>query len=184
MLGLFAATVPAQVRTVTNADLEKFRQKRLQAEQEYRDNYERWGFPSPEELDRQREQDRVDNEALAEKLRENRLEREKLALDRARLANESRGMYYDPGMAGYAPYAGGIGFSYGGGFGDGFRGRRRGGSFGSFGQSGYYAGGQFWPRPLPQPNIRFNNRGRSRIIFGTGGVRGRIGSGHRLSRPR
>ena len=37
-------------RTVTNADLEKFRQKRLAAEQNYRDNYERLGFPSPEEL--------------------------------------------------------------------------------------------------------------------------------------
>jgi hypothetical protein len=37
-------------RTVTNADLEKFRQKRLQAEADYRANYKKLGMPSPEEL--------------------------------------------------------------------------------------------------------------------------------------
>jgi hypothetical protein len=44
-------------KTVTNADLEKFRQKRLQAEADYRANYKRLGMPSPEELD-QREAER------------------------------------------------------------------------------------------------------------------------------
>ncbi len=40
----------AQNKTVTNADLEKYRQARLAAEREYRENYERLGMPSPTEL--------------------------------------------------------------------------------------------------------------------------------------
>lgn len=55
----------AQTKTVTNSDLEKHRQKRLQAEREYRENYARLGFPSPEELDRQIEQSRVERAELA-----------------------------------------------------------------------------------------------------------------------
>lgn len=39
-------------RTVTNADLEKFRQKREQADADYRANYKKLGMPSPEELQR------------------------------------------------------------------------------------------------------------------------------------
>ena len=50
----FSFSAFAQTKTVTNADLEKFRQKRLQAEREYRENYERLGFPSPEELESKR----------------------------------------------------------------------------------------------------------------------------------
>ena len=46
----------AQTKTVTNSDLEKYRQKRLQAERDYRENYAKLGFPSPEELERQIEQ--------------------------------------------------------------------------------------------------------------------------------
>lgn len=45
----FAAAQTAK-RTVTNADLEKFRQKREQAEADYRANYKKLGMPSPEEL--------------------------------------------------------------------------------------------------------------------------------------
>jgi hypothetical protein len=68
----------AQTKTVTNADLEKFRQKRLQAERNYRENYERMGFPSPAELERRNEEDRIQREALSEKLRKERLERESI----------------------------------------------------------------------------------------------------------
>lgn len=66
----------AQTRTVTNSDLEKFRQKRLQAEADYRENYKRLGFPSPEELARQREQDSKELSELSERLTNERLERE------------------------------------------------------------------------------------------------------------
>ncbi|CAN5767799.1 hypothetical protein BH24ACI3_BH24ACI3_04510 [soil metagenome] len=76
MLIFSAFSVDAQTRTVTNADLSKFREKRLQSEREYRENYERMGFPSPEELELQRAESRREREELAERLRLERLERE------------------------------------------------------------------------------------------------------------
>ncbi len=66
----------AQTRTVTNSDLEKFRQKRLQAEREYRENYEKQNLPSPEELARRREQSRIENEETLIRLKEQRTENE------------------------------------------------------------------------------------------------------------
>jgi hypothetical protein len=44
-------------RTVTNEDLEKYRQARVKSETEYRENYKKLGMPSPEELEK-READR------------------------------------------------------------------------------------------------------------------------------
>ncbi len=76
MLIFSAFAVDAQTRTVTNADLSKFREKRLQSEKEYRENYEKLGFPSPEELDRQRAESLREREELADQLRRERLERE------------------------------------------------------------------------------------------------------------
>lgn len=73
------------VRTVTNADLAKFRDRRVAAEQEYRDNYERLGMPSPEELDDRRDRDMEARLQLADQLRSARLEKERLELDRMRL---------------------------------------------------------------------------------------------------
>lgn len=49
-------------KTVTNADLEKYRQARLKSEADYRANYKKLGMPSPEEL----EQSRVEKRAEAE----------------------------------------------------------------------------------------------------------------------
>jgi hypothetical protein len=74
-----------QRRTVTNDNLEKYRQKRVAAERELRENYERLGFPSPEELDRQNEENRQARAELAERLRTENLERERLGLERERL---------------------------------------------------------------------------------------------------
>lgn len=72
------SVVPAvtQTKSVTNADLEKFRQKRVQVEKDYRENYAKLGFPSPEELDRQIEKSRVERETLAARLTAERLQRE------------------------------------------------------------------------------------------------------------
>lgn len=42
----------AAKKTVTNADLEKYRQTRQKAEADYRENYKKLGMPSPEELQR------------------------------------------------------------------------------------------------------------------------------------
>ena len=44
-------------RTITNQDLEKYRQRREQQEADYRANYKKLGMPSPEELE-QREAER------------------------------------------------------------------------------------------------------------------------------
>ncbi len=41
-----------QTRVITNFDLEKYREKRIQAEQEYLQTYQSKGLPSPEEIDR------------------------------------------------------------------------------------------------------------------------------------
>lgn len=65
-----------QARTVTNADLEKYKNKRIQAERDYEQNYARMGFPSPEELQKQIEKSRIEREALAARLTAERIQRE------------------------------------------------------------------------------------------------------------
>lgn len=81
----FSAAAQEQRRTVTNDNLEKYRQKRVAAERDLRENYERLGFPSPEEMDRQIEESRRARAELAERLRAENLERERLGLERERL---------------------------------------------------------------------------------------------------
>jgi TolA-binding protein len=73
-----AAVTFAQTKTVTNADLESFRQKRLQAEKDYRENYAKLGFPSPQELEKQLAEDQRRLEELSTRLRAERLERERI----------------------------------------------------------------------------------------------------------
>lgn len=72
LLGSGSST--AQTPTVTGKDLEKFREKRLKAEREYRENYERIGMPSPEELERRRVEDKKTLLELSDKYRQERLE--------------------------------------------------------------------------------------------------------------
>lgn len=71
---IFSASVFtfAQTKTITNSDLEAFRQKRLAAEKDLRENYAKLGFPSPRELEKQIEQSRLEREELAAQLREER----------------------------------------------------------------------------------------------------------------
>lgn len=80
-----------QTRTVTNADLEGYKQKRLRAEKDLRENYAMLGFPSPEELQRQYDEDAKERDELSARLREARLERERIAaeLESARSAVDS-----------------------------------------------------------------------------------------------
>src|SRR5437868_13555252 len=59
----------SQTKTVTNNDLEKFRQKRLESEKKLKTEYARLGFPSPEELEKQNEQRRQRMEQYADELR-------------------------------------------------------------------------------------------------------------------
>lgn len=117
-----------QTRTITNATLDKFAQKRLAAERDYRDNYERMGFPSPEELERQREEDMRARLELADQLRTARLEEQRIELERrsldieaARLDAEieaSRAVEESIGIGGF--YSSGF---FSGGFGGFGRGR-------------------------------------------------------------
>lgn len=71
-----------QPKTVTNADLEKYRSIRLKAEQDYRENYQKLGLPSPEELERQRDQDARESQELSARLRNDRLLREQAEFER------------------------------------------------------------------------------------------------------
>jgi hypothetical protein len=106
---LIAAGIPVfgQTKTVTNADLEKFRQERLKAEAEYRANYARWGFPSPEERDRQREQNLKEAAERIVQARSDALEQERIDLERRRLDaefNYSRSPIYVPVRSFSSPY--------------------------------------------------------------------------------
>ena len=65
-----------QIKTITNADLEKFKQKRLAAEKEYLENYERLGLPSPAELEQQREKDNLERAERSQRLEQERLQRQ------------------------------------------------------------------------------------------------------------
>ncbi len=96
-------TVTAQTRTVTNDDLEKFRQNRLAAERELRENYERLGFPSPAELEKQIEQSNRERSELAERLRAENLEIERLNLERQRAAIEAGSFNYQNRVPNYSP---------------------------------------------------------------------------------
>lgn len=122
-----AAIGAGQVRTVTNSSLQKFQEKRLAAERDYRENYARLGFPSPEDLDRQRETDMAARLSLVVQLREARLEKERLELERNNLELDtirldSETDYYAPANGFYGQYFGG--FRSFGGFNSG-RGYRR-----------------------------------------------------------
>lgn len=65
-----AVAVSGQTKTVTNADLEEFRAKRIAAERELRENYEELGFASPEERARRIEEYRRQKAELVDELRE------------------------------------------------------------------------------------------------------------------
>lgn len=77
-----SAQTPAR-KTVTNADLEKFRQKRLQAEADYRANYKKLGMPSPEELEQREAERRRWLAEFAERAEIERQENENYFLARA-----------------------------------------------------------------------------------------------------
>ena len=66
----------AQTKTITNADLEKYKQQRLAAEREYRENYEKLGFPSPEELARRNAESQKSLAEQSARLRQERLAEE------------------------------------------------------------------------------------------------------------
>ena len=110
-----AGTGFAQTKTITNADLEKFRLKRLAAEKELRENYEKLGFPSPEELERQNEQSARDLSERSDRYRRLNLERERIA----RESRDSETVYYPAQNGGWyytSGYAPAYRYNYGYGY--------------------------------------------------------------------
>ena len=142
-------SVSAQSRTVTNSDLEKYKQKRVAAEADLRENYAKLGFPSPEELTRRNAESARELEEFASKLRAERLEAERIESARrsqpAYLSDYGTASpeYLDPGAVYYANYR---------------YGNRRPVFTRTYQQPGYFAGGQFWPTPVrsrPRPAARW-----------------------------
>lgn len=108
LTGLLMSAVPVfsqSTRTVTNADLEKYRSQRLKAERDYQENYARMGFPSPEELQKQIEKGRAEREALSARLTTERLRQEKDESDRNIAAAQFQpNIYIIPGPEGRGYY--------------------------------------------------------------------------------
>lgn len=171
-----AAISVAQVRTITNATLERHQQKRLAAERDYRENYARMGFPSPEELERQREADMAARLELADQLRQARLEKERLELERRSLDLEEARMDSDVDLSEYGGFYGG----YFGGFG-GFDSRGGRGKFRRNSRFGIFPRNRLLPiidrrgayRVTPFGVIAVPNPRSPRIVFRSGGIRGR-----------
>lgn len=69
-------------QTITNLDLEKFKNQRLAAEKDLRENYKALGFPSPEEMVARQKEAELASKALSERLEQQRIERERLELER------------------------------------------------------------------------------------------------------
>lgn len=133
----------AQNKTITNADLEKYRQARLTAEREYRENYERLGMPSPAELERRREQSLVETERLSEKLRSAELERERLDVLRDSYAQQAISYSQAPPQnQSYLP-------AYYWSYANKYRSLR---PQYVYQQSGYIGGGTFWPTGSRTPS--------------------------------
>ena len=155
-IALSAGLATAQ-RTVTNADLEGYRQARLKAEREYRDNHERLGMPSPEELSRRNDESLRQTMDMADRLRQQRLEAERLDLERLRSIQIVT--LPVPEFSNYAQYPSGIYYSTGIGFAN-----RRPHRFRPINRNasrGYFAGGQFWstgPRTVSRPIVRTTRR--------------------------
>jgi hypothetical protein len=140
LIALTAIAVTAQVKPVTNADLDKYRLDRERAEREYRENYAKLGFPSPEELARRREKSNLESQEFARTLRAERLEMERLDAERQRASVYYRYVPVDTWQQdGYYPYF----WSYGGRYHYPIR--------PVYSPPGYYAGGQFWPTPIRTP---------------------------------
>ena len=97
LTGLAAAGF-AQSSTITNVDLEKYRQKRLAAEKDLRENYREMGFPSPEELEKQNEEDSRALSERSERYKQRQLERARQMQTRS----DSPIVYYYPQNGGRA----------------------------------------------------------------------------------
>lgn len=144
-----STAVTAQSKVVTNADLDKYRAERERIAADYRENYAKRGFPSPEELEKRNEQDRKVLAETAARVRAERLERERIyaeyeaAMRRAEVIENEPNIIYVDGVAMPTYY-----------WSNGRRYRYPQVRYNN--QPGYFAGGQFWPTgPRTQPRPLF-----------------------------
>ena len=139
-IGSMVAAATAQTKVLTNSDLEKYRLEREKAEREYRENYAKKGFPSPEELDKRRRQNEIENQEYVIRLNE-----QIRAAENAAAQRRTSYVYYT-----YAPTEAGeqvVNYPYLWSYGRGFNTPARTVTT----QPGYFAGGQFWPTPVRTP---------------------------------
>lgn len=66
----FSVSVFAQTKTVTNEDLEKFRQQRVESEKQLKEKYAELGFPSPAQIEKQNAERRAAMEQVSDELRQ------------------------------------------------------------------------------------------------------------------
>ena len=135
------------------------------------------GFPSPEELERQRETDMDARLELAERLRQARLEKERLELESRTLDVEANRLDAEVESTQFGGFYGG----YFGGFGGGFDNRRRYGRIrGHFPTRGFFRGSRLLPlydrrgayRVTPFGVIPVYQQRSPRIVFRSGpGIR-------------
>ncbi|MFM9904854.1 MAG: hypothetical protein ACKVQJ_09830 [Pyrinomonadaceae bacterium] len=148
-----AGSALAQGKTVTNDDLSKYKQERVKAEAELRNNYAKLGFPSPEERERRNAESAKESVELSARLRNERLERERIDAQNAANAQYYaallRAVQQQNTVEHYSP-------SYFGGYYNSWWRPRPIGRV-VYQQPGYFAGGQFWPtgpRTQPRPSFK------------------------------
>lgn len=140
-----AISTAAQSRVVTNEDLAKYREARVKAETDLRENYAKLGFPSPEELERRRQRSAQETAEYAERIRAANLAIEQEDARRRSVRTVyAPPVYFSNGDTGYGDF----GYVYLNGryYRQRVRQFRQG-----YTQPGYFAGGQFWPTGSATP---------------------------------
>ena len=166
LFSLAMAASAQTTRTVTNFDLEKYRDQRVAAEREYRETYAKRGMPSPDELKAASDARIQQTLDLAERMRADQFEQQRLALQTQAQQIQIEELRSQQSAPVFYPSDNLI-WSYGG-FTDFGRGRFRSRDLRNRNGRGYYiGGGNVWPAPLgSQPQ-------RLRPIFRVGSPRGR-----------
>lgn len=152
LICILSAVGAAQTKTITNSDLTNYREKRLAAEKELREDYNKLGFPSPEVRAARDAKAAKELTELSAILRAERLDRERREVELSRVIQavqptETR-IVWAGGLPNYYYYYPNYGWHY--------RYRSR-----EYVQPGYFAGGMFiatGPRNPMRPVFPFRNR--------------------------
>src|SRR5688572_18017273 len=109
-----AVSLCGQTKTVTNADLEKYRQTRLESERQLKEKYAELGFPSPEQLEKQKAERRREMEQYSDELRQRRIQREIIAQTSEQIAQRVAELNYlsDQGVFGGQAFVYSYGFPF------------------------------------------------------------------------